>query len=502
MDRAHIEITMLRHSFVTACLLAAALLTGPAAVGPVDAATAKNDPVDVLIVLRTHPVRAATSAPTNAFARRAQQVARLRDEAEAGQQDLLQWLAARHYPNRRYWVVNAIAARVDRADLATLAQREDVQRIVIDAPAKVALPDPELARSQPLPAAPSAVAWGVERIRAPEVWALGYTGQGVVIGGQDTGYDWDHPALRDKYRGWNGTTADHNYNWHDAIHAVDWPGQGNPCGFDTLAPCDDGSHGTHTMGTMVGDDGGSNQVGVAPGARWIGCRNMQQGDGRPSTYIECFQWLMAPTDLADENPNPALAADVINNSWGCPPSEGCTAGLTATMQTVVANVRAAGIVVVASAGNSGSSCGTVADPPPTFLESFSVGATDMSNVIAGFSSRGPTPAGLLKPDVVAPGVSVRSTVPNGGYGTLSGTSMAGPHVAGAVALLISADPTLRGDPDAIQATLESTATPMTSAQNCGAFPGNTVPNAVFGRGLIDVRAAVAARSIFFVSGFE
>lgn len=492
---------MLRHPVAVAFLLAALSVVTSAGCNEVKAATQAEEHVDVLVVLQSPDAGARAPASRDALTRRSQQVESLRESAAASQQNLRSWLAARSYPHRSFWIINAIAARVPRAELDALTRRPDVLRVVADAPARVELPRPEPADEATNGRAPSAVEWGVQRIRAPEVWALGYTGQGVVIGGQDTGYDWDHPALRDQYRGWNGATADHNYSWHDAIHASDWPGQSNPCGFDSLEPCDDDSHGTHTMGSMVGDDGGSNQVGVAPGARWIGCRNMQQGDGRPSTYIECFQWLVAPTDLAGENPNPAMAADVINNSWGCPPSEGCNAGLTATMQSVVSNVRDAGIVVVASAGNSGSSCSTIVDPPSIFLESFTVGATNSSDAIAGFSSRGPTPAGLLKPDVVAPGVSIRSSVP-GGYSAFSGTSMAGPHVAGAVALLISADPTLRGDPDAIQATLESTAMPITTTQNCGIFPGNSVPNAVFGRGLIDVRAAVAARMPMFVSGFE
>ena len=122
---------------------------------------------------------------------------------------------------------------------------------------------------------------------------MGYRGQGVVVAGQDTGYEWTHAAIRDQYRGWNGTTADHDYNWHDSIHSG-----GGSCGSDSPFPCDDHYHGTHTMGTMVGDDGGSNQVGLAPEAKWIGCRNMNVGSGTPATYSECFEWFVAPTDVA------------------------------------------------------------------------------------------------------------------------------------------------------------------------------------------------------------
>ena len=128
----------------------------------------------------------------------------------------------------------------------------------------------------------------------------------------------DTNALKPKYRGWNGTTADHNFNWHDAIHSG-----GGSCGPNTVAPCDDQGHGTHTAGTTVGDDGTGNQIGVAPGVKWIGCRNMDQGNGTPATYTECFQFMIAPTDLAGNNANPALRPHVLNNSWGCPVSEGC-----------------------------------------------------------------------------------------------------------------------------------------------------------------------------------
>ena len=132
-----------------------------------------------------------------------------------------------------------------------------------------------------------------------QVWAMGYKGQGVVIAGEDTGYQWEHPALKNTYRGWDGTTADHNYNWHDAIHEIS-PLHNDPmpdpslnsCGLDVQYPCDDGSHGTHTMGTMIGEEG-PNQIGVAPGAKWMACRNMERGYGSPTTYIECLNssWL-------------------------------------------------------------------------------------------------------------------------------------------------------------------------------------------------------------------
>ncbi|MEX0881253.1 MAG: S8 family serine peptidase [Thermoanaerobaculia bacterium] len=329
------------------------------------------------------------------------------------------------------------------------------------------------------------------KIRAPDVWALGFTGQGVVVAGADTGYQWDHPALKGKYRGWTGLGANHNYNWHDAIHSG-----GGVCGADAIAPCDDHFHGTHTMGTMVGDDGGSNQIGVAPGAKWIGCRNMDQGDGTPTTYSECFQWFIAPTNLAGQNPDPSKAPHVINNSWACLPNEGCTD--PTILQTVVENTRAAGIEVVVSAGNSGPSCNTVEDPPPIYAASFSVGATDSSDNIASFSSRGPVTvdgSNRPKPDISAPGVDVRSSVPGGGYSNFSGTSMAGPHVVGVVVLVLSASPAIIGDPDAIEPVITSSAVPRTSGETCGGVPGSEIPNNTYGWGRADALAAVAATGV-------
>ena len=290
----------------------------------------------------------------------------LRATAARTQGPLLALLTARGVEHRAFWVANMIWVRGDLALVEELARRDDVAHVYANPTVRFHEP----VEGEVMAMAPEAIEWGVARVRAPEVWAAGFTGQGVVIGGQDTGYDWDHPALQNKYRGWNGATADHNYNWHDAIHSG-----GGSCGANATQPCDDTNHGTHTMGTMVGDDGGANQIGVAPGAKWIGCRNMDQGNGTPATYTECFQWFIAPTNLANQNPDPTRAPHVINNSWGCPPSEGCN---PLSLQTVVENTRAAGIVVVVSAGNGGPACSTVNDPPAIYGASFSVGSTTIT----------------------------------------------------------------------------------------------------------------------------
>ena len=261
-------------------------------------------------------------------------------------------------PYQSFCIVNAIYARVDAAVLQRIASLDAVRQIQPNPWVKMEAPFTNRGDEVTMR---EGVEWGIERINADDVWALGYTGQGIVVGGQDTGYDWEHPALVNKYRGWDGATADHNYNWHDAIHSINplnndsipTP-ESNPCGLNSTEPCDDGFHGTHTMGTIIGDDGLGNQIGVAPGARWIACRNMERGWGSPATYIEGFEWFLAPTNLDNQNPDPSKAPHVINNSWGCPPVEGCNEMNFATMNAVVDNMKAAGIVVVVSAGNSGS----------------------------------------------------------------------------------------------------------------------------------------------------
>jgi serine protease AprX len=405
--------------------------------------------------------------------------------AERTQKPILAELERLGIEHRSYWVANMIWARGNMDAVQALANRPDVAHLHANPWVKVQEPSRDEEASIE---SPDAIEWNILKVNADDVWALGYNGQGAVIAGQDTGYDWDHPGLINQYRGWEGGVADHNYNWHDAIHSG-----GGVCGPNSDEPCDDHGHGTHTMGTMVGDDGGINQVGMAPGARWIGCRNMDVGWGSPATYSECYEWFIAPTDLNDENPDPSKAPHVINNSWGCPPEEGCTD--PNVLLTVVQSVRAAGILTAHSAGNSGSACYTVDTPAAIYDESYTVGATDSGDNIASFSSRGTVTVDgshRLKPDISAPGVSIRSTARGGGYTSMSGTSMAGPHVAGLVGLLISANPILAGNVDMIEEIINASALPRTSAQTCDGIPGTDIPNPIYGWGRIDALEAVSS----------
>ena len=442
----------------------------------------------VLLAPQASAAAAASAAPDAAGKGRAVFDA-LRSTAAATQSAVRAELDALGARSRAYWIVNALAVVGDRAVVDAMAARPDVAAIESDHSFRVPLEQPANAA----PEAPNGIEWNISKVNAPALWALGFKGQGMVYANADTGVQWTHPALKPHYRGWNGTTADHNFNWWDSIHA-DLSGNGsNPCGFSSQAPCDDHGHGTHTMGTGIGDDGGANQIGMAPSAKWIACHNMDEGVGRPSTYIECMQFFLAPTNLSGQNPDPSKRPDAVGNSYGCPlgppPGETCT---SSSMLTAMDNLRSAGVFMSVSAGNSGPACSSVDAPPGTHDSAITIAATSSTDALASFSSRGPVTidgSNRRKPDLAAPGVSVRSSLPTNAYGTLSGTSMASPHVAGAVVLLWSAFPGLRHDVDETEKILEQSAVQIVTSQTCGGISGNVFPNNGVGYGRIDVLAA-------------
>ena len=405
----------------------------------------------------------------------------LTHRARATQASLRGSLAADGIPFRALYLVNGLAVRGNLALARRIAARPEVVRIVGD-PKVNGIEITSL--FSPAPGSPDTIEWGVSRVNADDVWTLdGKRGEGIVVASADTGVEWTHPAIQGKYRGWNGTTASHDFNWFDAIA-------------DSVAPLDDNNHGTHTTGTMVGDDGGANQIGVAPGAQWIACRNMDHGVGQPSTYIACNQFFLAPFPHGGDpetDGNPSLAPDIINNSWGCPPSEGCDAFV---LESSFAALRAAGILAVAAAGNGGPSCSTVSDPPGIYSELLVAGASDINNTLASFSSRGPVTtdgSGRMRPDVAAPGVSVRSSIRGGTYATFNGTSMASPHTAGAAALLWSAKPQVRGLIGITRCLITRSATgvlQLGSPQTCGGTTAADRPNDFWGFGLVDAYGAI------------
>jgi len=392
--------------------------------------------------------------------------------ARASQAGVLAVLASRRIAHQPFYIVNVVRVIGDLATARLLAGRTDVERLV---PERIHPLPP------PAPAAPRArvdgVEWNIARIGAELVWRqFGVTGQGIVVGNIDTGVDFLHPSLARSYRGNLGDGGfDHDYNWWDPAQV---------CGPSGSPPCDNDAHGTHTMGTMVGGDGDgplADDVGVAPGARWIAAKGCESSSCSDFALLSAAQFMLAPTDLLGNAPDPARRPHVVNNSWG-------GLGGDPFFHDAIEAWRAAGIFPVFSAGNDGwFGCETVGSPGDDAL-AFAVGATDFVDGIAYFSARGPAfSTGIVKPDVSAPGVSVLSSVPGGGFAYFDGTSMAAPHVAGTVALLWSSNPSLVRDVPATAAALRATAQDIVDSSCGGDADGD--PNNVYGDGRLDAHAA-------------
>ncbi|MGH9279592.1 MAG: Ig-like domain-containing protein [Acidimicrobiales bacterium] len=453
---------------------APALWPPSAAADPALAADAKIDPA-LLVVPEDAVVEfwlsfkaeaeLGAAARTAKWAERGQVVVdRLQQTADASQEGVTDLLARRGIEHESFWISNAVRVNGSKSLMRELAARPEVERVLPDRP--LDLPDPIPAAE----VAPAAVEWGVAAVNAPAVWdEFAATGAGIVVANLDTGVQFNHPALVHQYRGYRGATFDHNYNWFDPSRI---------CGSPSTAPCDNQGHGTHTMGTMVGDDqSGLNRVGVAPGASWIAVKGCEYDSCSFSALMAGGQWLLAPTDLNGQNPRPDLRPNVVNNSWG-------GGGQDFFFRDIVTAWVAAGIFPAFSNGNSGPTCNT-AGSPADYAESYAVGAYDSAGAIASFSSRG-SPPGLVKPDIAAPGRSVRSSLPGNSYGVYSGTSMAAPHVAGTVALLWSAAPRLLADVAATRGILDLSAVDVDDT-TCG---GTAADNGVWGQGRLDARAAV------------
>ncbi|GAB2607012.1 hypothetical protein GCM10027067_18140 [Pseudactinotalea suaedae] len=394
----------------------------------------------------------------------------LTSTAAAAQADTIAALEAAGASFTPRWITNAILVQDGTLELAqSLATSAEVLEIRETTTYPGEVPVEEVAGTQGL----DAVEWGVQAINADDVWSqLGVTGEGIVVANIDSGVDGDHPALMEHYRGYNGDgTFTNDYNWFDVAGA---------CGD---VPCDTDDHGSHTMGTIAGGDGGDNQIGVAPGAEWIaanGCSTCADAD-----LIASGEWIVAPTDSEGGNPDPSMRPHVVNNSWGStiPTND-------PFMEDVIAAWEAAGVFGTWSNGNSGPSCETSGSPGSRTI-TYSVGAFDSNGAIASFSARGPGQDGTVKPNIAAPGVSIRSAFADGTYGSMSGTSMAAPHLAGAIALLWSAAPSLVGDIAGTQALLDETALDVDDT-SCG---GTETDNNVWGEGRLDALALLLAAPI-------
>ncbi|MFF8511675.1 S8 family serine peptidase [Streptomyces sp. NPDC015492] len=404
----------------------------------------------------------------------------LRTNAEDSQKSLTSFLDEKKVGHKGYWIANTVLVTGDQDLVDELAKRPDVESIVkrkafeLDA---IETSDAEVSTSRAASAGTGPAAdgtdtptWGVLDVKADRVWdQYENRGEGIVIANVDSGVQYDHPDLVANYRGNNGDgTFTHDYNFYDPT------GQ---CG-TSGTPCDNNGHGTHTMGTMVAKNG----IGVAPNAKWIAAKGCASNVCYDDDLLAAGQWILAPTDRNGQNPRPDLAPNIVNNSWGSDDPD------TPMYQDILDAWNAAGIFEAFAAGNDGNgvACSTT-HPPGSMNSSYGVGAYDANGEIATFSGFGPSPVdGTAKPNISAPGVNITSTWPGSSYNTIQGTSMATPHVAGSVALLWSAAPSLIGEIDETRALLNEGARDVEDTR-CGGTAGM---NNIWGEGKLDILASV------------
>ncbi len=369
---------------------------------------------------------------------------------------------------RSHYIVNAMVVKGSAEVVETMAGRPEVA--AVRALCYFPLPQPILGKEQPT--IMDSVEWNIAQIGADQAWRdFGVRGEGIVVANIDTGVRYTHQALVNQYRGNQGSGSfDHNYNWWDPdmVHNQ---------------PTDENGHGTHTMGTMAGDDGGSHRIGVAPRAKWIAAQGCDDDWCSEADLISAAEWILSPWDLTGDRStaDPGKRPHVVNNSWG-------GGGGDRWYMSYVDAWRAAGIFPAFAIGNSGEGGCNTAGSPGDYPQSFGIGATDSSDVVAYFSSRGSSSFGGVKPNVSAPGVDVRSAYnsSDSAYYTASGTSMASPHLAGLVALMWSANSGLIGQVDETAQIIQQSALSIADAQCGEAGP----PNNVYGWGRIDACQAL------------
>ncbi|MDW8214474.1 MAG: S8 family serine peptidase [Roseiflexaceae bacterium] len=436
----------------------------------------------LFVILKDQADLSAMASINDYHARRRAVYENLVRHADATQARLRDDLARLGVWHRPYYLMNALEVEGDILMRLWLETRPEVDRVVPN-PVLRPLPEPLEAGRGDM-SAPDEPPWNLTMIEADRVWnELGVRGKGVVVGLMDSGVQWDHPELRDSYRGVRADgTVVHNYNWYDP-----WGG--------ATEPVDYNGHGTFTLSAAVG-----NRVGVAPDATWIACVNLARNVGNAARYLDCMQFMLAPFP-PDGDPlrdgDPALGADVTNNSWGCPQDlEGCDPN---TLLPAAEALRAAGMVTIAAAGNDGPACSSLNAPLALYDAVFTVGAVNSDGFVAPFSSIGPVTAdgsGRIKPDIAAPGVNVLAAAPGSGYMTGSGTSIAAPHVTGVVALMWSANPTLIGDVERTEEILRTTARPApqegAALAPCAGSDSSTALTIRYGAGIVDAYRAVRA----------
>jgi len=425
--------------------------------GSLKKSLASKGSVDILVTLK-----ASTSAVLNNLAvesllrpDRLNAVAHsLQAHAQVTQKSLLQFLAGvEGIKVKSLWISNQVFVKnVNAALLAKLASRSDVSEIqeneIIPLEAPIDLKKVDSIRREN--------EWGVKMVGAPEVWAAGNNGSGIIVANIDTGVRYTHEALTNNYIG--------EYGWFDPYQGRD-------------EPEDVDGHGTHTIGTIAGSHG----VGVAPGAKWMACLGCESNGCGIAELLECGQFVTCPTLADGSNPDCSKAPHIVSNSWG-------GGGGQSFYNPVVQTWNKAGILPVFSNGNSGifgcGSVGSPADTPSSVGNVFGVGSTTESETLSSFSSRGPSDYDGVKPEIAAPGSAVVSSYKHAddSYYSASGTSMAAPHVSGVLALILNAHPGATFEEAAAILYKGATHTVKTSGTQCGGIPHDVYPNNYVGHG--------------------
>lgn len=435
-----------------------------------------NEQVDTTKVAReTEATLSAKTPYQKKMASRYVVVDKLQETADKTQTNLINLLEEEKKNGnvqeyQSFYIVNMVYVKATEDVIKKISMRSEVKEINLNK--KIQVEWPKIEKASVNNSTIQSTEWNIDKVGAPSVWTgFGINGSGVVVGSIDTGFDYTHEALKTKWRGYNPanpSAPNPAGNWFDAVN-----GRSLPYDEPTIP------HGTHVLGTILGQDpSGQNIIGVAPGAHFINAKAFTPDGGEDLWLLAAGQWMLAPGG------DPSKAPDIINNSWGGAP------GLDEWYRPMVQAWRDAGILPVFSSGNQPGG----ADAPPAsvsapanYPESFAVGATDRNDLRGNFSRRGPSPYPVpndLKPDIAAPGVNVRSSVPGGYESGWSGTSMAAPHVAGTAALLLSYNAAL--SPDQLEQIMTSTATPLTDRD----YP--TTPNYGYGYGLVNAFNAVSS----------
>jgi len=425
-----------------------------------------NSKQSIAVILKAGVSPAYKQIEGKTYAVRGQKMTELRSaliaHIESSQKSLRQLLDSKSVSYKTFWITNRVIIPEASLELVhALAAHPDVAEVR----EKIVVPlEPFEVKSVETEQQDDRYVRGVFVVGAPSVWASGNHGEGTIVSSIDTGVLGTHSVLQANFRG--------DFGWFD------------PSGRSS-APSDDQGHGTHTMGTIAGQNG----YGVAPGAKWMSCLGCTPFGCSEDDLLDCAAFTSCPHDTNGQNEDCSKAPHVTSNSWGS------TVGGQTWYDDAIAAFKAAGVIPVFSAGNSGSSCSTVGSPGDRDV--IGVAATDFEDAIAYFSSRGPASGtGQHKPDISAPGVDVLSSwyTSEDAFTTLSGTSMACPHVSGGVALLLAGRPELIGDFEGVKAALNSNAwkSGLTgSGQNCGGINDSTFPNHVFGNGRLDLVASIS-----------